>query len=112
MDEWFSHSGFTVALIIASVCVLAFAVVWTVFRSWRRSQRLSKLDPPTERELEEVRALRLAGPFHLPGRSSAPARHFEQSWQSLEDGTRGGGCYEPKFVESWRDRRSEDDGAE
>jgi hypothetical protein len=111
MADWFTHPGFGGALILASACIVAFAVVRTLFTSWRRSERLAKLDPPTEEELEEVRALRLAGPFQLPGRSSAPARHFERSWRILEGASRDGGrgCYEPTLVESWRDRRSADD---
>lgn len=92
---------------LAFVVILALLVGWSAVAAKRRARQLSKEDPPSAAELLEVRALRLAGPFHLRGRSSAQARHFEETWQQIDRSSRGGpGCYEPPLVKTWRDQRT------
>ena len=94
------------ALVLAAVLAV-LVVAWSTLTAWRRDRSLARLDPPTAKELEAVRELRLAGAFRLPGRASAVARHFELPQQPAEGASRGGrGCYEPDLIESWRDRRS------
>ena len=108
MFDWILDANHIDAMVLGFVLLLAGVVAWSAFQAHRRAQRLSEADPPTDDELAEVRALRLAGPFRMPGRTSAAARHFEETSRQIDRQSRGGpGCYEPPFVETWRDRRSD-----
>lgn len=107
MVDWILNANYIDGLVLGFVLLLAGVVAWSAHQAQRRARRLSEEDPPTAEELAEVEALRLAGPFHLPGRTSAAARHFEETDHQVDRGSRGGpGCYEPPFVDSWRDQRS------
>ena len=58
---------------------------------------LAGQESPTARDIEEVRILRRAGSFRLPGRPSAgPPVAREDSEQ---------GCYKPVLIKSWLHRR-------
>lgn len=106
MAHWILDFGTLDGLALAFVLLLASCVAWSVLASEVRARRLSRLDPPTAEELDEARALRVAGRFRLPGRESASARHFEATLGEVDRSSGGPGCYEPPMVDTWRDRRS------
>ena len=102
MSDWFSPSALAGGFhlwFIAFVAVCIF--LWRVWRNWR----LSRMDPPTQEELEAVEEMRRTGTFHLSGRSSAVARHFENSTKTDSDRNYGGtrNLHEATVVDSWRD---------
>ena len=89
------------------VLFLVLLVAWSALAADRRAKQLSAKDPPTPEELREAEELRLAGPFRMRGPSSAAARHFENDRWQVDRSSGGPGCYEPPFVGSWRDQRSQ-----
>lgn len=108
MYDWLLRFDPVPILIVGAVLVLAVVLLGELVRSALRDRRLEQHDPPTREELEEIEALRRAGGFHLGGRGSAAARHFEgrrlQRGGANREGSRG--TYEPYLTESWRDERS------
>ena len=91
-------SGMAIVALIAIEC----ARVW---RDWQ----LSRLDPPSADELDAIREAFYPGSFRLAGRDSAAARHFETDSPPLPTYGGSSGCYEPTFVDTWRERRTDDD---
>lgn len=85
------------------------ALIWGTLRlrSWWRARQLSRQDPPTEEELEEIEALRRSGSFGLSGPRSAAARHFGQYQGRGQRRGQGGARsnHEARVVDSWRHRR-------
>lgn len=109
MFHFLTNPSPTDAVAFLSLLGLVIALAIGAVTSWRRSRELAKLEPPTPEEVEEIRSLRSVGSFHLHGRSSAMARHYEHSLPRFGDRIGGGrGCYEPPLVESWREHRTED----
>lgn len=108
MPDWILRFDPIPFLLVGSVLMLVGVLLWQLVRSALRDRRLQRDDPPSRRELEEIEALRRAGGFHLGGRGSAAARHFEgrrlQRGGANREGSRG--TYEPYLTESWRDDRS------
>ncbi|MDA8020863.1 MAG: hypothetical protein MPN21_25790 [Thermoanaerobaculia bacterium] len=109
MFDWLASLDSYGIFLVTCALLLILALALSIWKSRWRSTRLALQNPPTDDELAEVEALRIAGSFRLSGRTSAPARHFEGTPFPLEGkgGAGATGCYEPTFIESWRDRQSD-----
>ena len=92
-----------------AVGAAVFALLWIEISLRWRDWKLSRTDPPTADELDAVREARMPGAFRLAGRDSAAARHFETDNPPLPKYGGSSGCYEPTFVDTWRERRTDDD---
>ena len=102
MSEWISPStlgqGYYMGILALIVGCL---FVWRLWRNWS----LSRIDPPTAEELEEIKEMQRTGTFRLSGRSSAVSRHFGHGTKTDSDRNYGGtrNLHEATVVDSWRD---------
>ena len=102
MADWFSSSALAGG---SHIWFIAFVAVGLFLGRLWRNWRLSRIDPPTKEELEEIEKMMRTGSYRLRGSSSAVSRHFGHSTKTDSDRNYGGtrNLHEATVVDSWRD---------